>query len=208
MEKIVKIAQTVIDELDSFDKNFNPKSHKNPQHKIGFNSFTNSESNPNYKLEKITSEVHLENQRLAREPFISYVKVIEEKEGSEPQEKIYLFCRNYIPNIDPISVNTMYANRNGLLGQIPSMNVGDSKELTIKTQYKKIKKTFTLIEKSDYRLVKKELWDTVENNVSYNESLDSIYLESTREFLSEYQEEKISGLDLVKELEDVGKSLY
>lgn len=192
MKKIIKIAQTVIDELDSFDKNFKPTD------------FTGSKYNPIGREQSYT--VYSAHRELLKEPFICYTKVIEKKEGSESEERVYIFCRNYSPsNISPISSNSMFASRNSALGAIASMNIGDTEEIKIRTKLKNFKKTVTLLEKSVFTPIKKDNWDAIKNNIWFEEDVNSEFFHSTREFLS-ILIEKDRGVDLIKELEEKEKT--
>lgn len=208
MEKIIKIAQIVIDELESFDKNFKLSEHKKPEHNIDSNSFTSSKNNPEEERQKRIKTLNSENQKLSAEPFISYVKVLEEIEGVAPKEQIYFFCRNYIPppDITPFSTNAKFASRNAVLGQLASLDFGDSKEIIDFKNNRKTVKEYTLIEKGIFIPVKKGIWDATKNNIWFEEDEKSEFLQSTIDFLANFAEAKHSGIDLVEELERQEKS--
>jgi|SRR5688572_17455264 len=78
-----RIAHTVLTELDSFDKSFRVGEYRDPE--------STPEAGPAIRA-VYESQKHLRN-----EPFISYVKVRESDNGMDWIERIYLFCRNYIP---------------------------------------------------------------------------------------------------------------
>jgi len=212
MKKITKIAQTVIDELDSFNKNFSLSNNKEPEIDIYFNNLTGSlkkkpQANPQHELQKRIATLNLEYQKLAKEPFICYAKVLVEIDGVKPFEQVYLFCRGYTPpsTVRPFSKNGVFVNRNAKLGDIASMKIGSSKEITFVIDNKKIVKSFTLLEKSIFNPLKNEIWDAKNNNIWIEEEENPKFLVSTIEFLSDFISNKNKGTALLTEIEELEK---
>lgn len=205
MGNIVEIAQTVIDELDSFEKKFKVIDYKSSS-QISFNNLTSSKIRPQQELDKRLTTVNSEQRKLLEEPFICYIKVIEETEGIEPKEKIIIICRNYRPNIDPISKNATFATRSSGLGQLASLDIGDCKEIIFDQNHKKIVKNFILLEKSVFTPIKKDIWDATKNNIWFEEDSTPEFFRSTRKLLENFFSDETKGKDLIRELEEKEKT--
>lgn len=201
MDNKKQIARTILTELDSFDKNFSIKEYEAPIY------------NPLGAEEKRT--VYENQKHLLKEPFISYVKVLEKVENKDWQERVYLVCRNYLPSgIDPVSPSGAFLNRNAPLGKISSADIGDEVEVMLPNR--KVK-TLQILEKNIFIPIKESRWDAKDNKIYYKFEKNSKeeFLPSLRELFpldydsvltqvtdtgSTNRQER--GLNLIKEIEE------
>jgi DNA polymerase III delta prime subunit len=210
MEKIIKIAQIVIDELDSFDKNFTPTEYKKSEHNIDSNSFTSSKNNPQIRNDESIGEVYYKEQATAKEPFVCCVKALVQESGCEPQERIYLFYANSNPNIKPFAQNAAFVDYNfeGGVGRVASLKVGDSEPFPYKKyNTKEIDRTITVLEKIDFTPVKEGIWDGSNSDIWCEGAIKSDFYESLRELLLHNKEKDLSRNELINEIEKAERNL-
>lgn len=133
----LKIAETIISELEHFDKNF--KVEVTPT------------DTPRYL-------VFNSQMRLKVEPFVAYVRA--EVNG---EEKVYLICRNYTPmGIMPETPSGIFLSYKAPLGRVAAMPVGSDIEITTPSGLKYVK----IIEKNIFTPDWEQIWDAKNNRLS------------------------------------------
>lgn len=148
----VEIASAVLAELEHFEQNF--------------------------KIEISPADVYrhllFESQTILKgEPFVAYI--VAEVDG---EKRTYLICRNYTPMaVNPLNPNGVFVSYKAPLGAIASRRVGD--EIIVRTPGGP--KSITILHKDIFKPIKAELWDAVDNNLSF---ADKEYLiDSLRQLL-------------------------
>lgn len=193
MDKIIKIAQEILIELDQFN-DFTAGEFKPPVH----TPFAEDASQKVWESQKY----------LETEPFFSYVRVREKIENEEDwKERIYLLCRGYSPmNIEP-RFGT-FANSRMPIGDIMSADIGDEVEIFLPRLNKKIRKTLVVLERNNFTPIKNDKWDGTRNSISYESkeerfnSLRELFLDFDFDSKDEEYDKTIDGLRLIQEIEE------
>lgn len=152
---IQTVAQTIIDELEAFEKGFQPQ--------------TNFEYSDNKIIDEAIAATKKAQEFLQHEPFIAYVKA--EVNG---EEKVYFVCRNQTPlRYQPFFANAQFVSHKAPLGRIAALDAGDDD--VIKTPQGKC--AVTILEKNIFKPRRNVNWDGIDNQIStfrWDEKLDSL----------------------------------
>lgn len=171
LEDARSIGDTVILELDSFQKNFEARAFP-----------VAGDAGAHGVIAERIVAVQAEMREAAKEPFVSLVRVRESQTRRETEyERVYLVCRHYIPFFDPATADALYCNRNVRLGKIASVEIGD--EVVVPLPYGREKRAIVLARDNFVPINTGGNWDGCRNHITVG--FDEFFPASLRDWLAE-----------------------